>query len=83
VDVEFVKSSFSGIDCVEVGWTKSSYCADCNCVEVSAPGGEGGDGLVLVRDTKDRSKPAHEFTREEWVAFIKGVKAGEFDLKEG
>jgi hypothetical protein len=79
VDVEFVKSSFSGIDCVEVGWKKSS-ASGANCVEVS--GGEGGDGLVLVRDTKDRSKPPHEFTHAEWDAFIKGVKAGEFDLEE-
>jgi hypothetical protein len=81
VDVEFVTSSFCALSsCVEVGWTKSSASGGNHCVEVS--GGEGGDGLVLVRDTKDRSKPAHEFTRAEWIAFIKGVKAGEFDLEE-
>lgn len=79
VDVEFVKSSFSGANCVEVGWAKSSFCADCNCVEVS--GGEGGDGLVLVRDSKlGDGGGALSFTRDEWEAFVKGVKAGEFDL---
>jgi hypothetical protein len=75
VEVGYRKSSFSGIDCIEVGWTKSS-ASGANCVEVSAAEAD----TVLVRDTKDRSKPPHEFTREEWIAFVKGVKAGEFDL---
>lgn len=52
----------------------SSFCSLGDCVEV----GRTSEGAVLVRDTKDR---AHElfFTRDEWDAFVKGVKAGEFD----
>lgn len=46
-----------------------------NCVEVAFTG-----GVVVVTDTKDRDKPAHEFTRAEWEAFLLGAKAGEFDL---
>ncbi len=38
------------------------------------------DGAVLVRDTKDRAQQALAFTDEEWVAFVAGVKAGEFDF---
>ena len=55
---------------------KSSFSQwNPNCVEVAhLPGG----GMAL-RDDKDRSKPAFQFNREEWVAFIAGAKAGDFD----
>jgi uncharacterized protein YeaC (DUF1315 family) len=53
----------------------SSYCNFGNCVEV----GRTPDGVVLVRDTKDRAQQALSFTADEWVAFVAGVKAGEFD----
>ncbi len=53
----------------------SSYCSFGGCVEV----GRTPDGTVLVRDTKDRAQQALTFTHEEWVAFVAGVKAGEFD----
>lgn len=56
----------------------SSYCNVGGCVEV----GQRADGVVVVRDGKDpdRSRTL-EFTREEWAAFIAGVKNGEFDLR--
>ena len=53
----------------------SSFCSFGNCVEVGKT-----DGDVLVRDTKDRAQQALAFTDEEWVAFVAGVKAGEFDF---
>jgi hypothetical protein len=53
----------------------SSFCSYGGCVEV----GRTADGTVLVRDTKDRAQ-ALSFTDEEWVAFVAGVKAGEFDF---
>lgn len=37
-------------------------------------------GVVLLRDTKDRSVPPFAFTEAEWEAFIGGAKDGEFDL---
>ncbi|MFD8494223.1 DUF397 domain-containing protein [Amycolatopsis sp. NPDC059657] len=58
-------------------WQKSSFSGGNGgqCVEVAqAP-----DGGRYLRDTKDRSRPAHYFTEAEWDAFLKGVKAGEFD----
>jgi Domain of unknown function (DUF397) len=54
----------------------SSYCSYGSCVEV----GRTPDGVVLVRDTKDRTQPALAFTDDEWAAFVAGVKAGEFDF---
>lgn len=49
-----------------------------NCVEVDLDSGE--HGIVLVRDSKDRSGPVLDFTDAEWHAFVEGVKRGEFDL---
>jgi hypothetical protein len=59
-----------------IAFKVSSYCNFGSCVEV----GEAPDGAVIVRDTKDpERRVALTFTREEWVAFVQGVKAGEFD----
>ena len=35
---------------------------------------------VQVRNTEDPSKKTLDFSRDEWAAFIKGVKLGEFDV---
>lgn len=35
---------------------------------------------VEVRDVSDKDAAPLRFTREEWAAFVAGVKAGEFDL---
>ena len=47
-----------------------------HCVEVAFLENNG----VALRDTKDRSKPAHVYTAQEWAAFTAGVKDGEFDF---
>ena len=54
----------------------SSFCSLGDCVEVGqVPGGS-----VTVRDTKDpERRTSLVFTRDEWHAFVLGVKAGEFD----
>lgn len=59
-------------------WFKGSGSNDSGCVEVAF----GSRGSVGVRDTKDRSKPAHVYTAHEWDLFIAGAKAGEFDRPE-
>lgn len=60
----------------EVSWMISSRCSNKSCVEV----GRMPDGSVAVRDTKDRGRPPHVYTSQEWADFVAGVKAGEFDL---
>ncbi len=59
-----------------VDYRISSFCSLGDCVEVGQlPGGS-----VTVRDTKDpERRAALTFTRDEWDAFVLGVKAGEFD----
>ncbi len=57
-------------------WIKSSLSfSNSNCVEV-ADVPEGGIG---VRDSKDAEGPVLRFTPGEWLAFIGGVRNGEFD----
>jgi hypothetical protein len=47
-----------------------------SCVEV----GQARDGMILVRDTKNRGRgPVHRYTPEEWRAFITGVRNGGLD----
>lgn len=61
---------------LDQNWRKSTRSGDNGqCVEVRRI-----DDTVEVRDTKDRTKPAHAYTLAEWEAFIGAAKAGEFDL---
>lgn len=55
---------------------KSRHCAHCSrCVVVAHK-----DGVIAVRDTKDANKTTLQFNKDEWQAFIAGVKSGEFDF---
>jgi hypothetical protein len=63
-------------DLSEMRWLRSRACSSDGCVEVAHLA----DGSVAIRDSKDVRKAAHVFDREEWSAFITGVKNGEFDL---
>ena len=62
-------------DLSEARWVRSRACSSDGCVEVAHLAG----GNVAVRDSKNEHKAAHVFDREEWSAFIAGVKNGEFD----
>jgi hypothetical protein len=53
----------------------SSACGNGACVAVASLD----DGTVLVKDTKNDAHPVLNFTRDEWTAFVTGVKQGEFD----
>ena len=55
-------------------WRKSSSSETNGCVEVRMD-----ESGVWVRDSKDRTIPALWFTYQEWMAFVLGVKGGEFD----
>jgi hypothetical protein len=55
-------------------WFKSSFSNSQGCVQVRLHDG------VSVRDSKDQSGPVLHFTDVEWIAFVEGVRHGEFDL---
>jgi len=63
-DAAFRKSTMSG-----------QFDGNSNCVEVAIVA-----DAVGVRDSKNRSQSPLRFSRSEWIAFINGVKAGEFDV---
>ncbi|MEV0351946.1 DUF397 domain-containing protein [Nonomuraea sp. NPDC050680] len=58
-------------------WFKATFSDNGGgCVEVAL-----GENVVAVRDSKDPEGPVLYFSGEEWVAFLAGVHAGEFELR--
>ncbi|HJQ09127.1 MAG TPA: DUF397 domain-containing protein [Candidatus Saccharimonadales bacterium] len=55
---------------------KSSMCGGGNCVEVA----RNANKTIKVRATKDRAGTVLTFTHGEWIAFLQGVRNGEFDV---
>lgn len=78
--VQIMWTTAAGCDastCVEVGiWKASEACEAGSCIEVC---GDVHD-QVLVRDSKNPDAGYLTFTRDEWLAFLAGVRNNEFDL---
>jgi hypothetical protein len=67
------------MEALEPHWRKSSFSGNGgDCVEV----GQLHDGVIVVRDTKDRSRTAHRYTLDAWRAFIADMRSAEFGLDE-
>ena len=62
-------------DLSSLTWRRSTWCAASNCVEVADVG-----GAVAVRDSKVADGAVLLYTSDEWSAFVRGIKAGEFDF---
>lgn len=58
------------------GFRISTFCHTGGCVAV-APASDG----VLVRSSRVADGPVLSFSREEWDAFVAGVRNGEFDVE--
>lgn len=55
-------------------WRISSFSNNGGaCVEIA----DNQPGVVAVRDSKDRHGPILAFGREDWRAFVRGVKNGQ------
>ena len=55
-------------------WLTSSFCGTSTCVQAATI-----RGMVAIRDSKIQDSPVLEFSKDEFRAFVKGIKAGEFD----
>lgn len=75
------KSAFSGGGgCVEIAgeFSSSQECPQATCVEVS-----GAADFIHVRDSKNPTGPVLCFNREEWAAFIAGIRSDDPNLTCG
>lgn len=61
----------------KIEYVRSRHSGDGNCVEA---GHVLPDGLIAVRHSKRQADPPLLFSREEWDAFVQGVKDGQFDF---
>lgn len=61
-------------------WRKSTKCANGGGQCVEAGPLEDGSGRVAIRHSVDPDGPIITYSREEWAAFVAGVRAGEFDF---
>jgi Domain of unknown function (DUF397) len=60
---------------VSTPWIKASRSDEQgSCVEQRR-----NDGMIEVRDSKDRSGPTLRFTSTEFAAWVDGARTGEFD----
>jgi hypothetical protein len=60
-------------DWAELIWRKSSRSAEQNCVNVAFR-----DDAVLIRDSKDPNGPFLELAADQWDAFLRTIKRGDF-----
>ena len=59
----------------EVAWRVARDCNGGSCVQVAAPSQD----KILIGDSKRSDGLAMSYSRDEWVAFVQGIKEGDFD----
>lgn len=57
-----------------LAWRVARDCDAGSCVRV-APSAD----MIVIGDTKNPNGPVLAYSRAEWVAFVTGIRAGDFD----
>jgi uncharacterized protein DUF397 len=56
-------------------WLRPSECSGGNCVEVARDGDR-----ILIRNSSDTEAGTASFDGDEWSAFTRAVRRGQFDF---
>lgn len=54
-------------------WRRSTFCASSACIEVAKVADR-----YLLRDSNHPEAPGIEVSADEWTAFVRGVRYGDF-----
>jgi hypothetical protein len=58
----------------DLSWRVARKCNSGECVRVAAHGDE-----IVIGSSKHLDGPVITYSRAEWVAFVEGVRQGDFD----
>ena len=58
----------------ELSWRVARKCNGGACVRVAAHGDE-----IVIGSSKHPDEPVIAYSRDEWAAFVEGVRQGDFD----
>lgn len=57
-----------------LSWRVARNCNGGNCIRV-APRAD----MIVIGDSKNPDGPMLSYSRSEWVAFVEGIRQGDFD----
>jgi metallophosphoesterase superfamily enzyme len=58
----------------DLAWRVARNCNGGNCVRVASS-----RDIILIGDSKHPEGPALSYSREEFAAFVRGIREGDFD----
>ena len=58
----------------ELAWRVARHCDAGSCIRVAPH-----QGMIVIGDTKNPYSPVLSYSHEEWSAFVKGIRQGDFD----
>jgi hypothetical protein len=57
-----------------ITWKVARRCNSATCIRVASQNDQ-----ILIGDSKNPSGPVLSYTRDEWNAFVEGIRYGDFD----
>lgn len=57
-----------------LAWRVARHCDGGSCIRVAPH-----KGMIVIGDTKNPDGPVLSYSHDEWLAFVKGIRQGDFD----
>jgi hypothetical protein len=57
-----------------LAWRVARDCDGGSCIRVAPH-----EGMIVIGDTKNPDGPVLFYSHDEWLAFVKGIRQGDFD----